>query len=59
MVAMDTVIVRRQFLGWADSGVGAGTGDWEIEGLVLRAVSPVRTPTIPVMISFARRSGLF
>jgi hypothetical protein len=34
---------------WELAWVG---GLWEIEGLVLKAVSPIKTPTIPVMISF-------
>jgi hypothetical protein len=33
-------------------GDGEGDGLWEIEGLVLKAVAPIRTPTTPVMISF-------
>jgi hypothetical protein len=59
MAATDMAIVRRRVLGWASSvGWGVGAGDWEIEGLVLKAVAPVRTPTIPVMISFCVAIGV-
>jgi hypothetical protein len=37
--------------------VGVRDGDWEIEGLVLKAAAPIRTPTIPVMISFCMAKG--
>jgi hypothetical protein len=55
MALTEIAIVRRRLLVWAGSvgwGLGIGCGLWEVEGLVLKAVAPIRTPTIPVMISF-------
>jgi hypothetical protein len=54
MALTDTAIVRQRLLGWLGSvvGDGEGDGDWEIEGLVLKATAPIRTPATPVMISF-------
>jgi hypothetical protein len=59
MALTETVIVRRRLLGWAGSivGVGVGWGLWEIEGLVLKATAPIRTPATPVMISFCMAIG--
>jgi hypothetical protein len=47
----------RQAVGSVIWGLGMGCGPWEIEGLVLKAVAPIRTPTIPVMISFCIPKG--
>jgi hypothetical protein len=60
MAATEIAIVRRRDLGSVGSvGLGVGCGPWEIEGLVLKAVAPIRTPTIPVMISFCMTIGQF
>jgi hypothetical protein len=59
MALTDTAIVRRRVLGCAVGVVSgaAGAGGWEIESLVLKAAEPIRTPTIPVMISFWMAKG--
>jgi hypothetical protein len=58
MALTDTAIVKRRLLAAGSVGAGVGAGDWEVEGLVLKVVEPIRTPTIPVMMIFCMAKGI-
>jgi hypothetical protein len=58
MVETETAIVRRRdFSAWIGDGVGVGAGDWEVEGLGLKAMAPIRIPAMPVRAKFCMGEG--